>query len=200
QSLCDSVEIVVRWLFPRVHPNPNQLFTLVNKEVFLNRFRLIFLAAAVAFWMTAHPAPLQAQNTVKIVSGNGQLVSCGAPLVVSIIAICPSYQTLVVQVVNAFGVPQAGVPVNWAVTSGGFTAGGNAFLLNGAATTTDGNGMTQNLFGYGGNIGPQGGPFQQYAPSTITVATTDSTAVFTVTSAVFDACSPANAAVTPVAF
>ena len=134
---------------PRPAGTVHVRFFIEPRRYFLNKFRFLFTAALFAFLLSAYPAPLQAQRTVNIISGNGQLLC----------ALCLSTLPMTVQVTNN-GVPQAGITVNWTITSGGF----NAYLASGAATTTDGNGMTSNIFAFT-SLSFTGSPFNQFAQS-----------------------------------
>src|SRR5688572_2742544 len=150
------------------------------RRYFLNKFRFLLTAALFAFLLSAYPAPLQAQNTVRIVSGNGQLIC----------ALCLSTLPMTVQVTSN-GVPQAGVTVNWTITSGGFSG----YLASGSATTTDGNGMTSNIFAFTSQSFT-GSPFNQFEQTTITASTGDASATFVETRELFDPVRPGNSPVT----
>jgi len=137
----------------------------------LNRFRFLCAAAALPLLIAVSPATLQAATTVKIISGNGQLIP---PLGVV-------FQPMVVQVTNENNVPQASVTVNWTIVAGA----ANAALSAGSTTTTDSNGMTSNSFVFGGGI-PTGSAFMRFGQNTITASTTDSSATFFLTELLTD--------------
>lgn len=138
----------------------------------MNRYRYLFVGAAIALAMLAAPGSLHAANTIKIVSGNGQVNQpCG---------LCPQYvpvfQPLVVQVTNESGVPQPNIPVNWAIVSGGF----NSFLLFGSATYTDAEGTASNTLLFTA-AAPQGSSSLQYTQTSISANISEASVTFTET-------------------
>jgi uncharacterized protein (TIGR03437 family) len=120
----------------------------MNEEVLLHKYRFFVFAAMLACLLCVQVGSAQSAANISIVSGSGQLFcNCVASAVV-----IPSY--FVAKVTDASGRPVANANVVWQVTNAGLATVGLALGsvsndpnsgLQTWTTTTDSNGLTQNL-------------------------------------------------------
>jgi adhesin/invasin len=130
----------------------------------LTTFRSILFAALCLAVLSAPFASAQTQPfSISTYQGNGQMVCSGCPF-----ATYQNFEPMVAKVVDANGVPVAGVTVTW------YPIGGNGNLQTNQ-TVTDNNGLTTNVYSVGITSGSSTTPF---VPNQIIAAVGNSTALF----------------------
>jgi uncharacterized protein (TIGR03437 family) len=100
----------------------------------LSRFRMVVIAAILAALASVYPATAQTVASLKIISGDGQVV-----------CLCESstlqfFQPLIVQALDSGGHGIANSTITWTVTSGGATVGAAPGTIS-TTSVTDANGF-----------------------------------------------------------
>ena len=134
----------------------------------MNRFRFIPAAVLLVGSLAAGVASAQTPANVIAWSGNGQMICLGC-----FNSLSASFQAITVLVTDASGNPVPSATVNWSASGG--TAGSQLLTTQ---TTTDGNGMSSNVFvpAY-----TQGSAVITYAQATITATSGNAGTTFTLT-------------------